>query len=142
MQMRLMRVADARLLGQGHPGPGQHSTRHVLLPGTVTALAGLWLVACGAGLGPALVPWLTRWNEALCGSALLIVSVLGWRWPQRAAWACGLVGGWLLLAPSLLRYDEGEVVWSTWTAVLTGAVVILAADRWAAAAARDTSRHR
>jgi peptidoglycan/LPS O-acetylase OafA/YrhL len=114
-----------------HVGPPRRI--QIVLPGLVIALAGAWLLTYALGGGPVtLVEWTAaRWNTLICGIVLTITGASGWLWSRTAVGVAGVVGTWLLVAPVLMRYDDGDVFLPVWIEVMSSIIVMLATDRWA-----------
>ena len=137
--MAELRIGGRRLK---HVGPPRRI--QVVLPGLVIALAGAWLLTYALGAGPVtIIGWTgARWNTLICGMVLAITGGAGWWWSRTAAGVAAGVGTWLLVAPVLMRYDEGDVFLSTWVEVVTSIIVMLAAERWASGVVGTMSEER
>lgn len=126
-------MAELRIGGRRLKHVRPPSRIQIVLPGLVIALAGAWLLTYSLGGGPVTITGWTgaRWNTLICGIVLTATGGSGWWWSRTAAGVAAGVGAWLLVAPVLMRYDEGDVFLSMWIEVVTSIIILLAAERWA-----------
>lgn len=118
---------------------GRRAGGAVRMASGANLLLGLWLV---------IAPWVLDyssetnavWNQVVVGIAIATLALLRTMDPAAAAslsWTNFVLGGWLLFAPFVLRYDgSGNTSAIYWNDILVGVLVIgLAA--WSATASDD-----
>lgn len=91
----------------------------------MTLVLGAWLFS-SPFLMEAYFPYpsVDDWNSYMGGAALIVVSTLALKRPERwEEWFNLLIGGWLIVSPFLLGFSEQTV--PTWNQIIVGAIVVL-----------------
>ncbi|MFC4852819.1 SPW repeat protein [Actinophytocola glycyrrhizae] len=99
----------------------------------VTFLAGVWLIVSPFALGHTATggEFGGYWNDVTVGIVIALLALVRAVAPREVPWFSMVniaLGGWLILAPWVLAYNEGaDAVAATTNDMIVGAVVVLAA---------------